>query len=388
MNQAHTLSSSRPQVPDNKASVNKASTNIDSPPHQNIKPGARRFCVAPMLDRTDRFCRYFFRQISREAFLYTEMITTGAILHGDQDRHLSFDEAEHPVAVQLGGSNPEDLARSARIAENYGYAEVNLNCGCPSDRVQAGRFGACMMKEPDLVADGVKAMRDAVSVPVTVKCRIGVDDSEHYDFVRDFIGTVTDAGCDTFIIHARKAWLKGLSPKQNREVPPLDYPLVYRLKQDFPELEIIINGGITTLAQASEHLQHVDGVMLGREVCQNPWMLAGVDKQFYSAQQTDLQTNLNANYDIQDTPDTQNTQVALTRDAVVEVMLSYAEAELSRGARLQHIIRPMLNLYQGQPNGRRFRRYLSENAHKADAGVGVLAAALETIQPAAISAEA
>ncbi|MEH6638009.1 MAG: tRNA dihydrouridine(20/20a) synthase DusA [Porticoccaceae bacterium] len=374
MNQAHTPSSSRP-----KASTNEASANIDSSPLKDIKPGARRFCVAPMLDRTDRFCRYFFRQISREAFLYTEMITTGAILHGDQDRHLGFDEAEHPVAVQLGGSNPEDLARSARIAENYGYAEVNLNCGCPSDRVQAGRFGACMMQEPDLVADGVKAMRDAVSVPVTVKCRIGVDDSEHYSFVRDFIGTVTDAGCSTFIIHARKAWLKGLSPKQNREVPPLDYPLVYRLKQDFPELEIIINGGITTLTEASEHLQHVDGVMLGREVCQNPWMLAGVDKQFYSAQQTDLHTSLNTNHD---------TQVALTRDAVVEVMLSYAEAELSRGARLQHIIRPMLNLYQGQPNGRRFRRYLSENAHKADAGVGVLAAALEKIQPTAISAEA
>ncbi|MBQ0800000.1 MAG: tRNA dihydrouridine(20/20a) synthase DusA [Porticoccaceae bacterium] len=372
MNQAHTLSSSRPQqIPDNKASVNKASANIDSSPLKDIKPGARRFCVAPMLDRTDRFCRYFFRQISREAFLYTEMITTGAILHGDQDRHLSFDEAEHPVAVQLGGSNPEDLARSARIAENYGYAEVNLNCGCPSDRVQAGRFGACMMLEPNLVADGVKAMRDAVSVPVTVKCRIGVDDSEHYDFVRDFIGTVTDAGCDTFIIHARKAWLKGLSPKQNREVPPLDYPLVYRLKQDFPELEIIINGGINTLAQASEHLQHVDGVMLGREACQNPWILADVDKLFYSTQQ-----------------DTPNTQVALTRDAVVAAMLSYAEAELSRGARLQHIVRPMLNLYQGQPNGRRFRRYLSENAHKPDAGVAVLAAALETIQPTTISAEA
>ena len=323
---------------------------------------ARRFCVAPMLDRTDRFCRYFFRQISRQAYLYTEMVTTGAILHGDQDRHLGFTEAEHPVAIQLGGSDPADLARSARIAESYGYAEVNLNCGCPSARVQAGRFGACLMQEPDLVSDGMKAMRDAVSIPVTLKCRIGVDDSEHYSFVRDFIGTTVEAGCTTYIIHARKAWLKGLSPKQNREIPPLDYPLVYRLKQDFPRLEIIINGGINTLAEASEHLTHVDGVMLGREVCQNPWILAGVDSLFYPEKHS------------------KTDRKAPSRHSIVEAMLDYAEEELRRGVRLQQIIRPMLNLYRGEANARRFRRHLSENAHKANAGIEVLRQALETVQ--------
>ena len=335
--------------------------------------GARRFCVAPMLDRTDRFCRYFFRQISRKAYLYTEMITTGAILHGDQHRHLHFAEAEQPVAIQLGGSEPVDLARSARLAETYGYAEINLNCGCPSNRVQAGRFGACLMKQPELVANGVKAMRDAVSIPVTVKCRIGVDDSADYSFLRDFIGMVTDAGCDTFIIHARKAWLQGLSPKQNREVPPLDYPLVYRLKRDFPALEIIINGGITTLADASAHLHYVDGVMLGREVCQNPWILAGVDALFYPDQQQHQTVQ----------PDT----TPLTRDAVVESMLAYAEAELRQGTRLQTIIRPMLNLYQGQPNARRFRRHLSEHAHLPNAGIDVLEQALEKVQQAPIAVE-
>lgn len=347
-----------------------------------LKTGARRFCVAPMLDRTDRFCRYFFRQISRHAYLYTEMITTGAILHGDQQRHLYFSEEEYPLAIQLGGSNPEDLARSARIAEHYGYAEVNLNCGCPSNRVQAGRFGACLMREPELVASAVKAMSDAVSIPVTVKCRTGVDDSAYYSFVRDFIGTVADTGCTTFVVHARKAWLKGLSPKQNREVPPLDYPSVYRLKQDFPDLEIIINGGITTLTEGKAHLQHVDGIMLGREVCHNPWILAEVDQHFYPSERTSPHTCPASDHKaLSEGPD------AVARDTVVQAMLEYAEKELQRGVRLQPIIRPMLNLYRGQPNARRFRRHLSENAHKPGADTGVLQRALEKVQSTGLSAD-
>ena len=240
-----------------------------------------RFCVAPMLDHTDRHCRYFHRQLSRHARLYTEMVTTGALLHGPRERLLRFDEAEHPVALQLGGSEPEELAQAARFGERAGYDEIDLNCGCPSERVQRGSFGACLMAEPTLVADCVRAMRDAVSIPVTVKHRIGLDRVEDYGFVRDFVGTVSQAGCEVFIVHARNAWLKGLSPRENRTVPPLRYETVARLKRDFPRLTIVLNGGLRDHATALAQLSQVDGVMIGREACDNPWMLAEVDVRYF-----------------------------------------------------------------------------------------------------------
>jgi tRNA-dihydrouridine synthase A len=246
----------------------------------------RRLSVAPMLDWTDRHCRHFHRLLSQHALLYTEMVTTGALLHGDVARHLRFHESEHPVALQLGGSEPEDLARAARLGQQWGYDEINLNCGCPSERVQRGAFGACLMAEPTVVADGVKAMLDVVDIPVTVKHRIGIDRVERYDFVRDFVGTVADAGCSVFIVHARNAWLQGLSPKENRDIPPLRYELVHRLKQDFPQLSISINGGITTDAQVREQLARLDGVMIGREAYHNPWWLASWDASYWSASET------------------------------------------------------------------------------------------------------
>ena len=233
-----------------------------------------RLCTAPMMDWSDRHCRYFFRQLSSYAVVYTEMVTTGALIHGDVERHLRFDAAEHPVALQLGGSDPADLAHCARLGEQYGYDEINLNCGCPSERVQHGAFGACLMAEPQLVADCVKAMRDAVSIPVTVKHRLGIDSIEAYEFVRDFVATLADAGCETFFVHARNAVLKGLSPKDNREVPPLKYEYVYRLKRDFPELRIVVNGGVNTLEAIEPHLLQVDGVMLGRVAYHDPCVLA------------------------------------------------------------------------------------------------------------------
>jgi len=244
----------------------------------NHPPLDRRLSVAPMLDWTDRYCRYFLRLISHRTLLYTEMVTTGAIIHGERDRFLRFDSAEHPLALQLGGSEPDELATCARLGADYGYDEINLNVGCPSDRVQSGRFGACLMATPAVVAAGVAAMRGAVDVPVTVKHRIGIDERDSYAELCDFIGTVAEAGCTTFIVHARKAWLQGLSPKQNREVPPLRYELVHQLKHDFPDLAFVINGGFKTLAQVSEQLQQVDGVMIGREVYSNPWLLAEADR--------------------------------------------------------------------------------------------------------------
>ena len=249
-------------------------------------PGAargRRLSVAPMMDWSDRHCRLFHRQITRHTWLYTEMVTTGALVYGDVERHLRFNEEEHPVALQLGGSDPADLATAAKLGQQWGYDEINLNCGCPSERVQKGAFGACLMAEPQLVADCVKAMRDAVTIDVTVKHRIGIDDVESYDFVRDFVGTVAAAGCTTFIVHARNAILKGLSPKENREMPPLKYEYAYQLKRDFPDFEIIINGGIKTEAEIDEHLQHVDGVMLGREAYHNPYVMADFDQRYYGA---------------------------------------------------------------------------------------------------------
>ncbi|PWC21694.1 tRNA dihydrouridine(20/20a) synthase DusA [Brenneria roseae subsp. roseae] len=317
-----------------------------------------RFSVAPMLDWTDRHCRYFLRQLSRHALLYTEMVTTGAIIHGKGD-YLAYNEEEHPLALQLGGSDPEALAQCTYLAEQRGYDEVNLNVGCPSDRVQNGRFGACLMGEATLVADCIKAMQDRVSIPVTVKTRIGIDDRDSYEFLCDFIQTVAvRGGCDTFIVHARKAWLSGLSPKENREIPPLDYPRVYQLKRDFPALTIAINGGIKTLEEAKIHLQYLDGVMMGREAYQNPGILAQVDRELFGEQAA--------------SPD-----IA----AVVESMYPYIERELSNGAALGHITRHMLGLFQGVPGARQWRRYLSENAHKPGADAAVVERALALINP-------
>jgi len=333
--------------------ITHTQANTQSAPSQ---PAHRqRFSVAPMLDWTDRHCRYFHRRMTRQALLYTEMVTTGAILHGKGD-YLGFDAAEHPLALQLGGSDPQALAACARLAEARGYDEVNLNVGCPSDRVQNGRFGACLMAEAELVAHCVAAMREAVSIPVTVKTRIGIDEQDSYEFLCQFIHTVAAAGCDTFIVHARKAWLKGLSPRENREIPPLDYPRVYRLKQDFPQLTLALNGGISSLAQAQAHLQHLDGVMLGREAYQNPYLLAQVDSALFG-----------------------DTSPILSRHQVVEAMVPYIEAELAKGNQLAHVTRHMLGLYQGIPGARAWRRYLSEHACRRGAGVEVLLAAMAQV---------
>lgn len=316
----------------------------------------QRFSVAPMLDWTDRHCRYFLRQFTRHTLLYTEMVTTGALLNGKGD-YLAYHQDEHPLALQLGGSDPDELARCARMAELRGYDEINLNVGCPSDRVQNGRFGACLMAEQHRVAHCIAAMRAAVSIPVTVKTRIGIDQQDSYAFLCDFIQTVSEGGgCDTFIIHARKAWLSGLSPKENREVPPLDYPRVYQLKQDFPHLTIAMNGGITSLQQASTHLQQVDGVMMGREAYQNPGILARVDSAIF--------------HDVD--PIEHPLQA-------VEAMFPYIERELKNGAALGHITRHMLGLFQGIPGARLWRRYLSEHAHQAGAGVEVVQQALAKV---------
>lgn len=315
-----------------------------------------RFSIAPMLDWTDRHCRYFHRLLTSETLLYTEMVTTGAIIHGRAD-FLAYNEEEHPVALQLGGSNPQDLAQCAKLAELRGYDEVNLNVGCPSDRVQNGRFGACLMGEAQLVADCVTAMKAEVSIPVTVKTRIGIDEQDSYEFLTDFISTVAEkGGCQDFMIHARKAWLKGLSPKENRDIPPLDYPRVYQLKKDFPELTIGINGGIKTLEGALEHLNHLDGVMVGREAYQNPYLLARVDQLIFGSDQ----------------PMKKRTQV-------VEDMYPYIERELSKGVFLNHISRHMIGLFQNMPGARQWRRYISENAHKTGAGIEVIQTALSKI---------
>jgi tRNA-dihydrouridine synthase A len=296
-----------------------------------------RVCVAPMMDVTDRHCRYFLRQVSSTAFLYTEMITTGALIHGDVERHLAFSKEEHPVALQLGGSEPEELAHCARLGEQYGYDEINLNIGCPSERVQRGAFGACLMREPELVAQCVRAMRG--KIPVTVKHRTGVDSTEDYEFLRHFVATVADAGCKTFIVHARNAILKGLSPKENREIPPLKYQYVYRLKQDFPDLEIVLNGGITSLR--GQHA--VDGVMIGRAAVNDPWLLHDVGR---------------------------------TRAQVVQAMFEYAKRQES----LRHVTRPMLGLFHGMPRARLWRRMLSDAAELKKNRPELLLEALEAIE--------
>lgn len=315
----------------------------------------QRFSVAPMLDWTDRHCRYFHRLMSKQAVLYTEMVTTGAIIHGKGD-YLAFNAEEHPLVLQLGGSNAADMAQCARLAEQRGYDAVNINVGCPSDRVQNGMFGACLMAQPQLVADCVKAMQDATSIPISVKTRIGIDDSDEYQFLQDFIGVVADAGCQQFVVHARKAWLKGLSPKENREIPPLNYQRVYQVKQDFPTLDISINGGIKTLAEAAEHLQYLDGVMIGREAYTNPYLLSQVDTMLYG-----------------------QPEVALTEHEVVRAMIPYIEQQMQQGARFWHIARHMLGLFQGQPGARQWRRLLSEQGHLPTAMPALLLQALSKV---------
>ena len=302
-----------------------------------------RLSVAPMLDWTTADCRYFHRLLTRHTLLYTEMVTTGAILHGDKPRHLDFNAQEHPVALQLGGSEPADLAACAKLGESWGYDEINLNCGCPSERVQRGAFGACLMAEAPLVADCVKAMRDAVSIPVTVKHRIGINGRDSYAELCDFVGTVRDAGCRSFTVHARIAILEGLSPKENREVPPLRYEVAAQLKRDFPELEIILNGGIKTLEDCQQHLQTFDGVMLGREAYHNPYLLAQVDQLLFGA-----------------------TTPALSRLQAMQSMRGYIAAHLAEGGSMHHITRHMLGLGQGFNGARRFRQLLSVDIHKTD----------------------
>jgi tRNA-dihydrouridine synthase A len=317
----------------------------------------RRFCVAPMMDCTDRHFRYLARLLSRHAMLYTEMITTGALLHSDAARHLAYHPSEHPVGVQLGGSDPNDLAQCARMAADAGYDEVNLNVGCPSDRVQSARFGACLMAEPDLVAECVATMKATVAIPITVKTRLGIDDQDSYEALIAFIQTVAAAGCRTFILHARKAFLKGLNPKENRTVPPLRYDLVQRVKQEMPQLEIIINGGFADLAAAKLQLNSLDGVMLGREVYANPYLLSEVDKEFYGT----------------------NTPTP-TRYEVLDSFLSYMEQEIAVGTALHHMVRHLLGLFQGQPGARQFRRYLSEHMHTYGAGVSMVLEAAKCVQ--------
>ncbi|MEI8657552.1 tRNA dihydrouridine(20/20a) synthase DusA [Vibrio sp. Hal054] len=317
---------------------------------------ANRLSVAPMLDWTDRHCRYFHRLMTSQTLLYTEMVTTGAIIHGKGD-FLAYNQEEHPVALQLGGSNPVDLAHCAKLAQERGYDEINLNVGCPSDRVQNGRFGACLMAEPQLVADCVAAMKEVVDVPVTVKTRIGIDDQDSYEFLTDFIFIVSEkGGCEQFTIHARKAWLSGLSPKENREIPPLDYNRAYQIKKDFSHLNIATNGGVKSLEEAKLHLAHLDGVMIGREAYQSPYILAEVDQQIFGL----------------DAP-------VKKRSEVIFEMFPYIEQQLSQGAYLGHITRHMLGMFQSMPGARQWRRHISENAHKAGAGIEVVEAALAKI---------
>ncbi|MCC5869673.1 MAG: tRNA dihydrouridine(20/20a) synthase DusA, partial [Gammaproteobacteria bacterium] len=318
----------------------------------------RRLSVAPMMDWTDRHCRFFHRLLAPRALLYTEMIVADALLRGDAPRLLAFDASEHPVACQLGGSEPAKLAEAARMIEQAGYDEVNLNVGCPSDRVQSGRFGACLMREPQLVADCVAAMREAVSIPVTVKTRLGVDELDSEDYLAGFIEQIAGVGCEVVILHARKAWLAGLSPKQNREVPPLDYARAYRIKQRFPELTIVLNGGVRSVHAACEHLRHADGVMLGREAYEHPWQLVA----FHDA--------------------LLDTALATTREQVLEAMVEYAAREQACGTRVWSIARHTLGLYAGQPGARAWRRALSEACRDAAAPPEVLLAAQSALQPA------
>jgi tRNA-dihydrouridine synthase A len=325
-----------------------------------------RFSVAPMMDWTDRHCRVFHRLMTRRARLYTEMLTTGAIIHGDRRRLLGFDASEHPVALQLGGSDPRDLATSAKIGEDFGYDEINLNVGCPSDRVKDGRFGACLMAEPELVADGVAAMRREVKIPVTVKCRIGIDDQDPEAALDTLARSVVAAGADALIVHARKAWLNGLSPRENRDIPPLDYDRVYRLKASMPAVPVIINGGIGSLAEARHHLAHVDGVMLGRAAYQEPWRLIAIDPELFG-----------------------EAAPFATMKEVFEAMMPYIEKELAQGTRLHSITRHFVGAFHAVPGARAFRRHLAEHGVRAGADVSVLmdaVALVEDRRPVAVAA--
>ncbi len=302
-----------------------------------------------MMDRTDRHFRYFLRLISRHTLLYSEMITAHAIIHGDRQRLLEYSEREHPLALQIGGSDPIELSECAQIAEDFAYDEINLNVGCPSDRVQSGKFGACLMAEPELVAECITAMQNKVNIPVTVKTRLGIDDRDSYEELTSFVQTVSAAGCKTFIMHARKAWLNGLSPRENREIPPLEYEKVYQLKKDFPDLEIIINGGFTTMSEIMAQYDHVDGVMIGRAAYQNPYLLAEVDRMIFG-----------------------NVSGPPTRDEVLAEFKKYIQQQLAQGVPLNAMTRHILGLYQGQPGARAFRRNISENAHRPGAGIEIL----------------
>lgn len=316
----------------------------------------RRISIAPMLDCTDRHDRYFLRLISPHALLYTEMITTGALLHGDAKRFLSFDPLEHPLALQLGGSDPDKLKQCARMGADYGYDEINLNIGCPSDRVKSGHFGACLMLDPVLVAECVAAMCSAVAIPVTVKCRIGVDEQDSYESLTNFIDLISAAGCKVFIIHARKAWLSGLSPKENREIPPLRYDVVRKIKQDYPHLSIIINGGIKTVEEVKEHLNTVDGVMIGREAYSNPYVLSAMEKMFYP-----------------------NDEYEASRLEIIEKFLPYVQEQLKGRTKLSNITRHILGLFQGEKGARMWRRSISENAWRPGASIDVIQEALEHV---------
>ena len=316
----------------------------------------RQLSIAPMMDWTDRHCRYFHRLLSPDALLYTEMVTTGALLHGDKQRFLEFNDFEQPVALQLGGSSPDDMAACAKFAQEAGYQEVNINIGCPSDRVQNGRIGACLMSEPELVAQCVLQMRQCVDIPVTVKTRIGIDDLDSVEFLMEFVKTVSDAGCNTFIIHARKAILNGLSPKENRTIPPLNYERAYEVKKEFPSLSIVVNGGIDTVSDIQQHWQHLDGVMIGREAYHNPFFLAEIEHQLFQ-------------------------QPLLDRKAVLDAYIQYIEKQLILGVSLQNMTRHILGLFAAQPGGKHWRRYLSEHARHKGAGTEVLLGGLEAMAP-------
>ena len=323
----------------------------------------RLLSVAPMMTHTDRHFRFFLRLLSRHVMLYTEMVTTGALIHGDAVSHIAHHQDEYPVGLQLGGSNPAELAHCARLGEAAGYQEINLNVGCPSDRVKSGAFGACLMAHPELVAECVHAMQAGLSIPVTVKSRIGIDDKDSYEELAEFISRVAEAGCRTFIIHARKAWLQGLSPRQNREIPPLQYETVHRVKRDFPHLQIIINGGVTTLEQAADQLQRVDGVMIGRAICSNPYLLAEADRRFYG--------------DDHEVPD---------RFTVLNGFMDYIGRQQGCGVPFSRMVRNILGLFQGQPGARAFRRFLSESMYRADADITILRQAQEIIIKASTQA--
>jgi tRNA-dihydrouridine synthase A len=309
-----------------------------------------------MLDWTDRHERYFLRLMSRHAYLYTEMVTTGALIHGDRHRYLQFNPEEQPVALQLGGSDSKDLVECSKMAEDYGYNEVNINVGCPSERVQKGSFGACLMAEPQLIAECVDTMRSAVNIPITVKNRLAIDEQDEEKSLRQFIEVVSEAGCETFIIHARKAWLKGLSPKQNRDVPPLNYELVYQIKREYPALNIIINGGIKSIEDSLKHVQTVDGVMLGREVYHNPYLMVQVDAELYGDEDK-----------------------ILSRKQILEQYFSYIEQQMGQGVYFKHMSRHLLGLFQGQPGAKAWRRYISENGYKDGAGIEILQYAMDQV---------